>query len=308
MSKSTKPLLSVRLMTFNHEPFIVKALKGVDMQKTNFDFEVVIGDDFSTDNTLKLIKAYKFNNLNVSVNILNREIGGDYYRKRKKNGRLYNFYDILKNCQGKYVALLDGDDYWSDSNKLQKQIDFLEANRDYSICWTGYKILRENKIINPIWYNDRKAEALWDISFDNFSSPYCTMTLTTVFEKKSIAQWLSNFLNFRFFKDNTLYFLCLNSGKGMFLNCNTSVYRQHPDSVYALQPDYNKAYSNYTNYEELLIKFPKAREYNIITKRNNWKNQFLRELYKRPIPKVKKWAIRFKLEAYFKWLAIKAKL
>jgi glycosyltransferase involved in cell wall biosynthesis len=125
-------LLSVRLITYNHEDFIEQALRGIEDQITDFNFEVIIGDDFSTDNNLNIIKNYKFTNKNITVNILNREIGDEYWITRQKLGRLYNFVNILENCKGKYIALLDGDDFWTDPYKLQKQVDFLEANEDYT--------------------------------------------------------------------------------------------------------------------------------------------------------------------------------
>lgn len=240
MSEDVKYLVSIRLMTFNHENFIIKALESIDKQKTNFLFEVVIGDDFSSDNTLNLIKKFNFSNQNLSVLILNRKIGDSYYIKRKIKGRLYNFFDILSNCRGKYIALLDGDDYWTDENKLQKQVDFLESHSDYTICWTGYKALEEGILLDPVWRDTTKDRSMWDIDFNNFSSPYCTMTLTTMFSKKCIDDLSFKLSNFSFFKDNSLYFQCLSKGKGKFLNFNSAIYRLHQNSVYAMQPEYTK--------------------------------------------------------------------
>jgi glycosyltransferase involved in cell wall biosynthesis len=120
-------------MTYNHAAFIEEALQGIWMQKTDFPIEVVIGDDFSTDGTLEIIEDFCTNHQrdNLHWNILNRVPGGEYHREREKHGRLYNFIDILNNCRGKYIALLDGDDYWTDPYKLQKQVDFLEGNADF---------------------------------------------------------------------------------------------------------------------------------------------------------------------------------
>ncbi len=123
-------MLSVRLMTYMHEKYIKQAMDSIMMQKTNFDVEVVVGDDFSSDRTLEIIKSYK-DNKHIHINILNRQKGDEYWKKRQKLGRLYNFINIIENCSGKYIALLDGDDYWSDTMKLQKQVDFLEQNNDF---------------------------------------------------------------------------------------------------------------------------------------------------------------------------------
>ena len=124
--------VSVRLMTYNHELFIREALESVMSQKTTFPVEVVVGDDFSTDRTLDIVREFSDTD-NITINILDRPEGGEYAREREKYGRLYNFADILSNCSGEYIAWLDGDDYWGDESKLQQQVSFLDANPEYVI-------------------------------------------------------------------------------------------------------------------------------------------------------------------------------
>ncbi len=146
---NTQPLLSVRLMTYNHEAFIEEALRSIDMQQTNFTFEVVIGDDFSSDKTLEIIKKFKFTNPIITVNVLDRKKGDQYHKERLKKGRLHNFIDIINNCKGKYVSLLDGDDYWKDPFKLQKQVQLLESNSNLIAChhWQYIAIEKEGKFV-----------------------------------------------------------------------------------------------------------------------------------------------------------------
>lgn len=139
-------ILSVRLMTYNHAAFIDAALEGINSQKVNFDVEVVVGDDFSSDNTLQKVKNFKFTNPNLTIKILERKQGDAYSIQRKKQGRLYNFIDIINHCQGKYIALLDGDDYWTDPLKLQKQVDFLEVNEDVAICFHRANMLKNEAL------------------------------------------------------------------------------------------------------------------------------------------------------------------
>ena len=104
-SKIDLIFLSIRLMTYNHEDYIVKALDSIDKQQTNFDFEAVIGDDFSTDDTLKIIKKYNFKNPNLHIKVLNRQKGDEYGIERQKKGRIYNFTNILENCDGNRAIL-----------------------------------------------------------------------------------------------------------------------------------------------------------------------------------------------------------
>lgn len=134
--------VSVRLMTFNHAKFIKEALEGILMQQTNFLVEIVVGDDFSTDNTLEIVKTFS-DTENIKINVLERKIGDTYWQNRQKYGRLYNFYDILQNCKGEYVALLDGDDFWTDPLKLQKQIDFLDKNPNFIASFHKVKVIDE---------------------------------------------------------------------------------------------------------------------------------------------------------------------
>lgn len=142
-------LVSVRLMVYNHELYIREAIEGILKQNTNFLVEVVIGDDFSTDKSLEIIREYK-NTTNIHFKILERKRGDEYWQNRQKLGRLHNFYNILKNCTGKYIALLDGDDYWTDPLKLQKQVDFLEANQDYAGCFHKINALMGNNIFEDV--------------------------------------------------------------------------------------------------------------------------------------------------------------
>lgn len=139
-------LLSVRLMVFNHESYIREAMEGILKQKTTFPIEVVVGDDFSTDNSLAIIKEYHSTEY-IHFKILERKIGDNYWQNRQKLGRLHNFYNIIENCSGKYIALLDGDDFWTDPLKLQKQVDFLEENTDYVGCFHKIKALLGDSLV-----------------------------------------------------------------------------------------------------------------------------------------------------------------
>jgi glycosyltransferase involved in cell wall biosynthesis len=141
--------LSVHLITYNQESFIRQAIEGVLMQKVNFTYEILIGDDFSTDNTKEIISEYaaKFQAIKPHLHTSNLGPKG----LEGKN----NFLNIYNACTGKYIALLDGDDYWTDPYKLQKQVDFLESNPDYAICFHKVKILQNGQIKDDSGTEDR---------------------------------------------------------------------------------------------------------------------------------------------------------
>lgn len=116
-------MVSIYCPTYNHEKYIIEALNSILMQKTNFSIEVLIGEDCSTDNTRTVLKEYEAHHpgkLNV------------FYREHNMHSEeITNSRDLRLRCRGKYVIVLEGDDFWIDEFKLQKQVDFLEAHPDY---------------------------------------------------------------------------------------------------------------------------------------------------------------------------------
>jgi len=128
--------VSVIMITYKHEQFIAKAIEGILMQKCDFEVELIIADDCSPDKTEeKVFQIIKNHPKNSWIK----------YTKHKTNkGMISNFNWALNQCKGKYIAMCEGDDYWTDPLKLQKQVDFLEANEEYSACGHTAKILYEN--------------------------------------------------------------------------------------------------------------------------------------------------------------------
>lgn len=122
-----KKKLSIIVLTYNHQDFITKAIEGVFMQKVNFPIELIICDDKSPDNTDKVIKSL-IENTPSSIEV-------KYTQHSINKGATPNFYYALEQVTGDYIAFCEGDDYWTDENKLQTQYDFLEENREYSICF-----------------------------------------------------------------------------------------------------------------------------------------------------------------------------
>lgn len=129
-----KPLLSVLIISYNHEQYIEQTLDSVISQKTTFPFEIVIGDDASPDKTRAICLKYaeKYPNL---IRVM---------PKTKNLGVVPNYIRTLKACEGQYIAHLDGDDYWIDPLKLQKQVDKLRTNSDFIMCYTSRQVFRED--------------------------------------------------------------------------------------------------------------------------------------------------------------------
>lgn len=128
INKEERPLMvTIRCITYNHEPYIRQCLEGFIMQKTNFRFEAIVHDDASTDETAKIIREYAEKYPDIIKPIFETE-----NQYSKLDGSIQRI--MSEHIHGKYVAMCEGDDYWIDPLKLQKQVDFLESNPEYSMC------------------------------------------------------------------------------------------------------------------------------------------------------------------------------
>ena len=123
--------LTVVTTTYNHEKYIEKCIKSIMSQKTNFKYKLLISDDYSTDKTRKILRKYE-NKYSDKIEVI--------YRNTNL-GAMKNFIETLNLVHSQYVALCDGDDYWTDPNKLQKQVDFLEKNSKYTVVFHQTKII-----------------------------------------------------------------------------------------------------------------------------------------------------------------------
>lgn len=134
-------MVTIRCMAYNHEPYIRQCLEGFILQKTNFRFEAIVHDDASTDGTVSIIKEYAEKYPDIIKPIY--EIENQY---SKRDGSLTRIMD--SHMHGKYIAICEGDDYWTDPYKLQDQVDFLESHPNFSMCFHAAKIEKSDKY-NP---------------------------------------------------------------------------------------------------------------------------------------------------------------
>jgi glycosyltransferase involved in cell wall biosynthesis len=127
-------MVSVIVLTYNHEKYIKQAIDSILMQKVNFKYEILVGDDCSSDDTQNVLKEYQKSNPSLFRLFL-----------RDSNiGATKNAYELLINARGKYLATCEGDDYWTDENKLQIQVDFLEKNKSFIGCCHDFVIVDDN--------------------------------------------------------------------------------------------------------------------------------------------------------------------
>lgn len=155
--------LSVIFITYNHAKYVEKALMSVINQKTDFPFEVVVGDDCSTDGTQDILKRIASGHPEVKLNLRSENTGGR---------PTLNVYETTKKCTGQYLAYLEGDDFWTDDHKLQKQVDFLEDHPEYTACTHSMKMVdeKDEEITDP---ETLSIGSLYDWSGDFTYEDYC---------------------------------------------------------------------------------------------------------------------------------------
>ena len=133
------PIVSVLMITYGHENYIREAIEGVLMQETNFEVELIIANDCSPDKTAEVIQNILKTHPRASII--------NYIKHEKNIGMMPNFIFAMQQCKGKYIALCEGDDYWTEPLKLQKQVDFLEANKEYVLAFHPVQILKPDGAI-----------------------------------------------------------------------------------------------------------------------------------------------------------------
>lgn len=171
------PLVSILCITYNHEKHIQQTLRGFEMQKCNFEFEILIGEDCSTDSTLKLCKEFQKKHPEY-VRIITSE---------KNVGAKRNSFRINNLARGKYIALCEGDDCWITEDKLQKQVDFLEANSEYNLIFTNAEIRDTNNKFIKLFHTETEINSLENCEnqlFDRLSLKWAIPTATTIMRRE----------------------------------------------------------------------------------------------------------------------------
>jgi acetyltransferase-like isoleucine patch superfamily enzyme len=221
-----KPVVSVCCLAYNQEEFIADALDGFVKQQTDFPFEVIVHDDASTDRTPEIIREYAAARPDIFRPIFQTE------NQLLKNGVYPNVEFVFPAARGRYIALCDGDDYWTDPHKLQKQVDFMEQNPKFSLCYHDYRIKVGaqfvNKLENP---RDYTSDELVAIGTANFKIATSTMLFRNYYSPETRR-------DFEEFKSHYMLVVLL----GTFGGCKfidgvlPSVYRKHGRNSWAGQP------------------------------------------------------------------------
>lgn len=245
--------LSVSITTYNHEKYIAQALESVLNQKTSFDFEIILGEDDSIDGTREICKKYASDHPDKIKLFLN-DRKNVIYINGKPTGR-WNFINNLKHAKGDYIALLEGDDYWTDPLKLQKQVDFLDSHPDCAISFHNVEVIYENHPEkNHLFHRSdiKKVHTLRDIIPCNFIS-----TCSTVFRNRLFEDFPGWFYSIPM-GDWPLHILNAQHGNACYINEIMAAYRVHEGGVWSTENrvlilkntiDAAKIIDRYTNFQ-----------------------------------------------------------
>lgn len=252
MDNNLQPLVSVAITTYKHEKFIVECIESVLMQKTSFPFELVIGHDASPDNTISILKNYTHKYPEVIRIIDHKENVG--LRKNNKS--------VWTACNGKYIAYLEGDDYWTDQNKLEKQINFLEQNLNYSASFHQVQLK----------HNDSKKDKLmplideeFDLGFTenlaNWHVGTCSFVFRNFLINESLTELKNQFLsNEIFWSDRPLMAFISSLGPYKYFPVCYGVWRQHETNMTKIGDLSSMYRAGGIAYRELYPIFPKFKK------------------------------------------------
>lgn len=254
-------LVSVFVVTYNQEKYIRQCLDSILLQKVDFDYEIVIGEDSGTDMTLSICEEYarKYSQIRLLPKTNHLGIAGNWKR-------------VLSECRGKYVAMCEGDDYWCDPLKLQKQVDFLEGdiNEDFVLCFHDSKVVDENNnVLNDPNKETTISKSLtsYDLMTTNNPPTQTIMFRRKYFEceKTAFMSIPSNFITC----DAVLCFLLGKHGGGCFMpQIINSAYRVHSLSTWSALSQINMDLRLFSLYSFLQPLENRVKEYYFLRRKS----------------------------------------
>lgn len=215
------PKVSIWLTTYNHEEFIAEAIESILVQQTSYEYEIIIGEDCSTDATRQIVKSYK-EKYPEKIKLFLPDIN---------LGMVGMFRASYKLCTGTYIAWMDGDDYWTDPFKIEKQVKFLEAHPEYVLHFHKVNILEVN---GGIYEGYAPPEMNGDQSLEtkHFLKGYNPVASSSVLHRNVIKE-LPNWFFDLVFLDYGFYMFLLRYGKFYYSEEKMSIYRVHKGGAYS---------------------------------------------------------------------------
>lgn len=247
---NSNPLVAVFMISYNQQDYIIEALSSILDQETTFDYHIFLSDDASTDNTQAFVDTYLENHP--------KRENVTFIKQAKNLGWMPNFIFTLQKCQesgAKYIAMCEGDDFWTNPNKLQKQIDLLEQNPDVSLICHQYKELYNDGSTTDCPYFRKdffQGKSSFRFSQKDFEEFMRIQTMTIVF--RSSALDLSLRAQYDFYCDTHIKHHILDHGSGLYTNDFDAIYRIHGNNVFMSLDHRKKIKFTYDVYKDLIDK------------------------------------------------------
>jgi glycosyltransferase involved in cell wall biosynthesis len=217
-----QPLLSVCLITYNHAPYIRQAIESVLSQKIDFEWEIIIADDCSSDGSREIIMEY-YESKREIIKLLFQKVNV---------GPAKNFVELISSAKGKYIAYLEGDDYWSDTFKLKRQVDFLENNQNYVGCFHNTEERFEEDDKASFLYCQLPAAS--NVSFNDLTPANLIPSCSVVFKTKLFGNFPARYHGLKM-GDWPLHLLNAQFGDFWYMPKVMAVHRLHSKSTWMLQ-------------------------------------------------------------------------
>jgi len=208
-------LVDVIMPVYNHEKFLAQAIESIMAQQTTFNYRLIIGEDCSKDRSREIAKEYaaKYPD-KVFPQLHEKNLGAS------QNGAF-----LLNFASSKYIAICEGDDYWTDPTKLQQQVDFMEANPDFAFCFTTLDVIDDTGKKHPDFFPKITKDVYGMEDVVNAAQLYVSMA--TILFRNVMPRPLPAFYVKYIIADNSILLLLSDKGKSKYLDINTAVYRLH---------------------------------------------------------------------------------
>lgn len=250
----SRPKVSVCIQTYQHREYIGECLDSILAQKTSFEFEILLGDDDSNDGGREICNKYAriFPN---KIRLFHHHRENNIAIDRTPTGRFIFMYNLFM-ARGQFIALCEGDDYWSDPYKLQKQIDLLESKTNFIACFTNAIVIENNLESHPyVNHNNKTTYSISDIiTLGGGFYPTASLVFRNV-----IKNWPEFSFNYRS-GDRILSLLLANQGDFYYLDEITCAYRRHSGGVFSSIKNKSKIRQK-LNYENIKL----LKEFNLYT-------------------------------------------
>lgn len=276
------PKVSICLITFNHSLYLETCLKKIFEQKVDFEFEIILGEDHSTDNTANIVKKYAD---------LNPKLIKSFIRP-KNVGPKTNFLHCFLQCKGEYIVFIEGDDYWINENKLQMQVNFLDQNPNASACFHNAEILFEDGSNRPNQIINTPNQAKWTYTKDFFKARETWfMATASVMMRRKFVNPLPNWFVDCKSGDIPMYVILSENGPIGYLAETMSIYRKNLGGQSFTDSNTSKAFlinriymysmlNQYTKYQYARLIHPILAEYHeLLIHCIEYKGSYIKKIY-----------------------------